>query len=86
MLLPVRKEVAEFYQHTMRQVQESQPKQVWEVMSSTRGGRVPPSTSAVSEKTKGIRASLEQGFSYAGDFSPVQVSAYGVAALRENMS
>lgn len=65
MLLPVRKEVAEFYQHTMRQVQESQPKHAQEVMSATRGGRAPPT--AVREKT-GVRASLEQGLPYDDDF------------------
>lgn len=78
MLLPVIKEVAEFYQHTMRQVQESQPKHVQEVMSATRGERAPPT--AVREKT-GVRASLEQGLPYDDDFIPVQVSAYEVPAL-----
>lgn len=58
MLLPVRKEVAEFYQHTVRQVQENQPEHVQEVMSATRSGRASPT--AVWEKT-GVRASLEQG-------------------------
>lgn len=62
----------------MRQVQESQPKHIQEVMSATRGGRAPPT--AVREKT-GARASLEQGLPYDDDFIPVQVSAYEEPAL-----
>lgn len=74
MLLPVRKEVAEFYQHTMRQVQENQQKHVQEVMSATRSGRVPPT--AVRSKT-GVRASLEQVFlmmtiSFQSKFQPMR--------------
>lgn len=62
----------------MRQVQESQPKHVQEVMSATRGGRAPPT--AVREKT-GVRASLERGLPDDDNFIPVQVSAYEVPAL-----
>lgn len=79
MLLLVRKEVAEFYQHTTRRVQKNQPEQVPEVTSATEVGELP---TAVTEKT-GASASLEQGLSCDGDISPAQVSAYGVA---ENMS
>lgn len=77
MLLPVRKEVAEFYQQTMRQVQESQPTHFQEVTRQPpEAGELP---TAVREKT-GVRASLEQGPPWDGYFIPVQVSAYDVPA------
>lgn len=63
----------------MRQAQE-----VREVMPATRCGECP--SPHLSEKMEGVGASLEQGLSYDADFNPAQVSAYGVAALRENMS
>lgn len=71
MLLPVRKEAAEFYQQTMRQVQESRPTHFQEVTSATRGGRAPPLLS-------GRRQESEHPWN---NFIPVQVSAYDVPAL-----
>lgn len=78
MLLPVRKEVAEFYQPTMRQVQESQPTHFQEVT------RQPPEAGELphccqGEET-GVRASLEQGPPWDGYFIPVPVSAHDVPA------
>lgn len=43
-LLPVRKEVAEFYQYITRRARERQPECVQEVMSATRDGRGPSTT------------------------------------------